>query len=177
MKICTVCGIELVSLINWYPSYEEQHKHKCIICVKREINIWRRKTKEKRNLYQKSIYPQYKQYYQNYYHINGKKLKEMMRGRIQKIRFEVLEHYSNGKLKCACCGENHIEFLAIDHINGNGNAEKKRLNLKGHNFLYWLKKNNYPEGYRVLCHNCNQSNGFYGYCPHEIDKNRSPNNE
>jgi hypothetical protein len=30
----------------------------------------------------------------------------------------------------------------------------------------WLKRNNYPTGFRVLCHNCNLAIGFYGYCPH-----------
>ena len=24
--------------------------------------------------------------------------------------------------------------------------------------------------YRLLCHNCNQSMGWYGYCPHQKEK-------
>jgi hypothetical protein len=31
----------------------------------------------------------------------------------------------------------------------------------------WLRDNGWPEGYRVLCHNCNSARGLYGYCPHE----------
>jgi len=38
------------------------------------------------------------------------------------------------------------------------------------NFYRWLKQNNFPEGFRVLCINCNFSLGIYGYCPHEKQK-------
>ena len=83
-------------------------------------------------------------------------------------RLEVLLHYSGGELQCCCCGENKIEFLCIDHINRGGTRQRKRLG-GGSTLIYdWLKKNNFPLGYRVLCHNCNSSLGFYGYCPHQI---------
>lgn len=69
--------------------------------------------------------------------------------------------------KCACCGEDRYEFMAIDHIHGNGNQHRK-INKTGSGlqFYRWLKREKYPEGFRVLCHNCNQSFGLYGYCPH-----------
>lgn len=78
-------------------------------------------------------------------------------------RYEVLSHYSNGTPKCACCGETKLEFLSLDHINGGG---KKHIQSIGYNLSAWLRKNNYPEGYRVLCHNCNFALGHYSYCPH-----------
>ena len=31
----------------------------------------------------------------------------------------------------------------------------------------YLKRNNYPPGYRVLCMNCNFAMGHFGYCPHQ----------
>jgi hypothetical protein len=31
----------------------------------------------------------------------------------------------------------------------------------------WLRKNGFPKGFRVLCHNCNFAHGHYGYCPHK----------
>lgn len=37
----------------------------------------------------------------------------------------------------------------------------------GAHFYKWLEHNHFPPGFRVLCHNCNQARGFYGYCPHE----------
>lgn len=84
----------------------------------------------------------------------------------------VLHHYSNGKMICACCGIGYVEFLTIDHINGGGAAHRRtigngKLANGGGAFYTWLRKNGYPEGYRVLCQNCNFSRGIFGYCPHE----------
>ena len=39
-----------------------------------------------------------------------------------RARMACLEYYSRGSPRCACCGESHIEFLVIDHINGGGNT-------------------------------------------------------
>ena len=83
----------------------------------------------------------------------------------QRLRLEILKHYGGDPPVCACCKEDLIEFLTIDHIDGGGNQHKLHEARKG---LYnWLKKNGFPSGYRVLCCNCNQSLGHYGYCPHQ----------
>jgi hypothetical protein len=88
-----------------------------------------------------------------------------MRKKNAAVRREVLIHYSlSDKPFCECCKIDKIEFLAIDHIDGGGVQHMKKI--KTTNLAKWLKKNNYPDGYRVLCHNCNMSLGFYGYCPH-----------
>lgn len=83
------------------------------------------------------------------------------------LKVRVIDHYSNGTMKCACCGEKHLEFLTIDHIAGGGN--KHRKSIKQTNFYAWLVRNEYPEGYRVLCMNCNWSRK-YGACPHEEEQ-------
>ena len=72
---------------------------------------------------------------------------------------------------CKCCGEDTLEFLAIDHINNDG-AECKRNGEPrgGVGFYTFLRKNKYPKGFQVLCHNCNMAKGFYGICPHEAVK-------
>jgi len=82
------------------------------------------------------------------------------------LRNEILRHYSNGTFKCACCGLNTLEFLTLDHIYGNGSKHRKGIG-QGTTFYNWIKRNNYPEGFRVLCMNCNFSYGHYGYCPHK----------
>lgn len=79
-------------------------------------------------------------------------------------RLKVLFHYSNGEMKCDCCDEDLIEFLTIDHVNGGGT--KHRIKIGFGNLYRWLIRNKFPEGYRVLCMNCNFSYGKYGYCPH-----------
>lgn len=89
-------------------------------------------------------------------------IKAKAKERNHNLKLEVIKHYGN---KCACCGETRWEFLAIDHIEGGGNKHLKAIRI---NFYDWLKKNNYPEGFRVLCDNCNNSLGRYGYCPHKV---------
>lgn len=87
------------------------------------------------------------------------------------LRLEAIRHYSNGTNRCACCEEDHIQFLVIDHINGGGNAHRravrKRGIMSGNDIYLWLKRSKYPVGYRVLCDNCNSARGRYGKCPHE----------
>lgn len=79
-------------------------------------------------------------------------------------RITVLSHYGGC---CTCCGENRYEFLGIDHINGNGKIHRQEVG-GGSKIYKWLVAHDFPEGFRVLCHNCNMSYGFYGYCPHQI---------
>lgn len=90
-----------------------------------------------------------------YYKHREKRLK---RGRERKreIKLEVLSHYSKGKIECAHCGEKEFKFLSIDHIHGGGAEHRKKLGIgAGTDFYYWLIRNNYPSGYRVLCLSCN----------------------
>jgi len=76
-----------------------------------------------------------------------------------------MSHY--GDVKCQCCGEDHIEFLAIDHINNDGAAHRRRV---GRGIYHWLVKNNFPPGFQVLCHNCNFAKSAYGTCPHKSEQ-------
>ena len=82
----------------------------------------------------------------------------------RELKLEVFEAY--GGVVCACCGETIETFLTIDHINNDGNEHRKKI---GRTSVYrWLKKQNFPLGYQVLCFNCNmgkQLNG--GVCPHK----------
>ena len=81
----------------------------------------------------------------------------------ESLRQQILEHYGN---KCHCCGETRKEFLSIDHINGGGHKHRKRVG-KGLAFYKWFVKNNFPDGFRILCMNCNWAIGRFGYCPHQ----------
>lgn len=83
----------------------------------------------------------------------------------QERRVEVLIHYGGFPPRCICCGEMNIEFLCIDHPHGGGKEHRRKIGT-GH-FYEQLIKSGFPLGLRVLCHNCNMSTGFYGYCPHE----------
>lgn len=87
----------------------------------------------------------------------------------QQLRRDLLTHYGGNPPSCACCGEHRTAFLAIDHIGGGGAAHRRVLG-KTNSIYQWIRKNGYPEGFRVLCHNCNCAIGFYGHCPHEDER-------
>lgn len=111
------------------------------------------------------------------------KIKVWMRGYSKEykanLKFTVLAIYSEGQPKCACCDETSVEFLTIDHVNNDG--AKHRLEIGGrrdwggHMIYSWLIKNGFPEGFRVLCINCNFSYGHFGYCPHQFKELLKPN--
>jgi hypothetical protein len=105
---------------------------------------------------------------------NPDKYSEYNKKSNRKLKREVIDFYGG---KCACCGETEIVFLTIDHIDGDGAEHRRRMAAEtGSNWgqagsptYRWLRKNNFPEGFQVLCANCNcgrQWNG--GICPHQI---------
>lgn len=83
--------------------------------------------------------------------------------RRKELKINVLNHYGG---KCVCCGTTTMEFLSMDHINGDGSIDRK-LGMADH-IWNWIKKNNYPESLQILCFNCNMAKAHNGYCPHEM---------
>lgn len=68
--------------------------------------------------------------------------------------------------KCACCPEDDLPFLCIDHINGGGSRERK--SQSSHKYWRNLAANPISDRYQVLCHNCNMAKQFNGgICPHK----------
>ena len=90
--------------------------------------------------------------------------------RNREIRLAVLIAYGN---KCKCCDEVTLEFLALDHVEGRKSGHEIDK-LKGSKLYRWLYFHNCPQdvGIQILCHNCNSSFGFYGYCPHHPEIRR-----
>ena len=80
-------------------------------------------------------------------------------------KLKIIEYY--GPI-CKCCGVSNHEFLVVDHINGKGNEHRRKMGIKGGRSFYdWLFKNNFPEGFQILCHNCNfAKDHFIQGCPH-----------
>jgi len=142
-------------------------------------------TEKKRGLFQKGHKINLKYKYDDklspsmaYYRRHREKVLTMARLKLQEKRLIALIHYGGNPPKCNCCGEQTLEFLSFDHINGGGTVHRKSLNKNGHkgsNIYVWLIKNNYPKEFQVLCHNCNQAKGFYGKCPHMIKKLKEKN--
>ena len=83
------------------------------------------------------------------------------------IRNKIIEHYSEGKFECNCCGEKEYEFLTLDHINNDGNIERKKLGNTGLIIYRQILKDNFPPYYQILCMNCNISKAKTGVCIHK----------
>lgn len=73
----------------------------------------------------------------------------------RELKREVLDAY--GGAQCCHCGEQDLQFLEVDHTEGGGNFHRKEVASGGggHGFYQWLKRNNFPPGFRVLCRTCN----------------------
>lgn len=97
--------------------------------------------------------------------------------RNQEDRINAMLAYSNNSPACACCGEDRFLFLTIDHIHGNGNQHRLEVTgSKRGNITAWLRKNNYPPGFQVLCFNCNMGRAANrGECPYRMSHGRAMN--
>lgn len=67
---------------------------------------------------------------------------------------------------CACCGEDNLDFLTLDHVNGDGAAERLDRGGKGGEYAR-LRSQGFPgkDRYQVLCWNCNCAKGVRDACP------------
>jgi len=76
-----------------------------------------------------------------------------------------------GGPKCPKCGDTRLAVMTIHHINHNGAEHRRQLvngkNSRGSRIFYWLRLNNYPPGFQVLCQNCNYLEYLehFGYKP------------
>jgi hypothetical protein len=87
----------------------------------------------------------------------------------KKQKDEVFAAYGGYKCNCPGCSETHPEFMTIDHIDGNGSRHRREANIKS--MYRWLKKNNFPPGFQVLCMNCNFVKRHGKTCPHLREHN------
>ena len=90
---------------------------------------------------------------------------------VRKLKEQGVVQYGDGT--CACCGENNLGFLTLDHIDNFGyesGGEGRGVNrLGGNRLLTRLRQQGWPDKdkLQILCINCNagrQMNG--GVCPH-----------
>lgn len=82
------------------------------------------------------------------------------------LKLQVFKAY--GGARCRCCGETTLLFLSIDHKHNNGAKHRRQGVGSGVNLYRWLRRNGYPRGFQVLCHNCNLGRHLNGgTCPHK----------
>jgi len=112
--------------------------------------------------------------------------KKKVHNEMQATKIEVFLVYSKRHSEsdvpiCRCCKEKLLEFLEFDHIiprkemTLDPNAIKWGYNPKWKGEQLWnkVKEHNYPEGFQILCSNCNQSkknSGSRNMCFHQLVK-------
>ena len=77
------------------------------------------------------------------------------RARYARKRIEILEFLGG---RCAHCGFDHPKALQVDHIQGGGNKERKKIAPTSGGLtasVLWNLVMTNPEKYQLLCANCN----------------------
>jgi len=144
------------------PQHNNERRRELYLQNKDEIN---RKRRERNKIEEVNIKKRLSE--KIYKEKNKEKILEINKKSCSKYRERnkelVYNHYGR---KCACCGESNINFLTIDHINGDGTKHRKKIHNKINN---WLVKNNFPDGFQTLCFNCNWGKHInHGICPHKL---------
>jgi len=151
---CRSCGADLLQ-VGRKPSDVAHYQYYCLECSRRR----------------------HREYSRRY----NKKPRSRARGRayVARLKLAVLGHYSP-ELRCQCellqcwhsgsCPIHDSRLLCIDHISGGGRRHTESLGRSaGAGFYNWLKKNGFPEGFQVLCQNCNWMKTYVNHEHPRID--------
>lgn len=142
---------------KYNKEYYERNKDKIIEQAKIRVRKWEKENKEIKNTRCRE-----------YRKKDPEKQREIQKKSRIKLKIETMTRLCDGTPKCSCCGESILEFLTIDHINGGGGKHRSELKRGSGDIYRWLKSNNYPEGFQVLCFNCNSSKHYgNGVCAHK----------
>lgn len=155
MKICGTCKLELP-----FEMFQKQSRSKdglrycCKKCKRIEDVKYREKYKEniknKKQVYYKNNSDYIKEKTVKFQKSNPDKVKIYSKQSRLNLKLEIFNHYCNNDICCKHCGLKTVELLTVDHIHGGGNKHKKEVRS-----LYsWIKRNNYPDGFQILCWSC-----------------------
>ena len=148
-KICLNCGAEYQSRARL-----------CVLCNKKKRKQYR---KEHHIKNRERDYKNSRAWIKNNKERYNEVCKLWSREYRKNIKKIVVDYYGG---VCACCGEKDIRFLCVDHIHGGGNRHKKLLRRS--DMPIYLRQENYPEGFQILCYNCNMGKSHYKVCPHKL---------
>jgi hypothetical protein len=105
----------------------------------------------------------FRQYEKDRFVRDKEKRQALSRAGERRVRREILLAYGH---RCVCCGIKNEEFLTVDHIRGNGKSHRKSVG-SGLAFYRWLRREQYPKDFRLLCHFCNAATHWFSQCPHQ----------
>lgn len=90
-------------------------------------------------------------YQANYHTTHREERQRYAKQYVWKLKLQTLQAYGG---QCTICGVKNPQYLTIDHIHDDGAKHRKKIG-KGASIYSWLRKNNYPSGFQVLCWNHN----------------------
>lgn len=156
----------------------------CNACMDQAAIRWVLENEERKRQYDKEYYHKNREANINRVREWNEANKERSKVNAKRSYWRLKEaaYMAYGGYKCQCCGETEPLFLSIDHVNNDGHLYRKAKKTEtgtwikvgshcGENLFRWLRRENYPEGFQVLCLNCNggkHRNG--GVCPHQVKK-------
>jgi hypothetical protein len=167
-RTCRACGAvkplaEFAKVYAQNSRGQQYRSHSCLVCH-RKVHA------AKMRAARKAKPSKYRRHQREHRKRHLERVRRQRRESGLRRKMRVMAHYGNGK--CQCCGEACMTMLTIDHVNNNGREHRNELNgglgrFKSVEIYTWLEANGYPEGFQVLCYNCNISkhrNG--GICEH-----------
>ena len=97
----------------------------------------------------------------------------------KRLKLRIMSRY--GGAVCACCSETCLSMLTVDHVNNDGAKHRREIGKQYSydtgrralvaDFYRWLEKNGFPDGFQVLCYNCNLSkHRNKGVCEHVLNE-------
>lgn len=171
MQPCKRCGVTLDVTNSWKSKKNPARFHTYCKKCNNELSYKTVLRKKKEN-------PEiFRIYAREWRRKNPERARARNRLHGKKLKMEILTHYSNGKPYCVCCLESEINFLTLDHIGNDGARHREKISGKkrhvggssaGAVTYYWVKKNNFPKLFQVMCMNCNWGKRITGVCPHKM---------
>lgn len=135
--------------------YHQKNKEKCNAYSNYYRRIHLKEDARRSREYRKRHPDRIKNLNQNYYKKNKPVVNQKNRDRYIELKKLTFSKYSqNNTIECAICGENTLNFLTLDHIKGRKKHQHSTM-FSAAKLWYYLKKNDFPPGYQILCWNCN----------------------
>ena len=137
---------------KWYQDHKEEINEQ----TKQYYLNHKKETKERQAQYYRDNKKEILERLAKYRQSHKKEEKDRKHRVYLEQRLIVMNHYGG---KCAFCGNTNVNHLCIDHINNDGAEHRKTI---GRQICRWLIKNNFPDGFQVLCYNHNAEKQFSG---------------
>lgn len=162
-RTCEDCG-ESKPIEDFPPgSSGKYHRRRCRICHRKKAAKYRadhadqirKKTQEWRDANREKLAP-----------------KQSAKHRATRVALKTAAMAAYGG-RCSCCGVDDLIFLTVDHVDENGADHRRQIfgDSKYTAKTYrWLRDNDYPVGFQILCFNCNFAK-HWGGCPHREGNN------